>query len=401
MKFSDGWAYIYKAYPEFINSDFVIGEDNFSDIQIDNSKNNNDFWYFKNIKKGLIKRFILQRTGQVEKVCVVTLVKKDNGRFTPRFDLQIWNTTRKAYENFSKENIDQNLIKAKVDLNSCYENFSLLIGFIKEIENIEFDSPHYSVVEKSKKDIFDNITKDTAISSLKEKYGSEISEDDISLLQDRRAKLIVFNKLLNDKNFFNEEKKNLGKIRDEDLWQYFFEKNQWIFGYGLQLIACEGLEGKKMEQTVVGHDIVNGSGKRIDALLKTKGSISKMLFCEIKTPSPDLLIEEYDRPGVFVPAKELRGAVAQIQKTIHKITLTLQQNFCRITVKNGDPSGEEILFVKPRGIIVIGRLDDFKTDKGINYEKLSSFELYRQQINGIEIVTFDELYERARFIVEK
>ena len=58
-------------------------------------------------------------------------------------------------------------------------------------------------------------------------------------------------------------------------------------------------------------------------------------------------------------------------------------------------------FVKPRGIVIIGKLDDFKTDNGINHEKLSSFELYRQQVNGIEIITFDELYERAKFIVEE
>jgi len=222
------------------------------------------------------------------------------------------------------------------------------------------------------------------------------------LLQDRRSKLDYFHKLLTDESFFKSEKSNLGdKKRNEDVWQVFFENNPWIFGYGLQLVACEGLDGIKLEQTVVGNDIIDGAGKRIDALLKTKGNISKILFCEIKTHLPNLLIEAYDRPGVFVPAKDLRGAVAQIQKTIHKVTLKLQENFHRPTTENGDPTGEEILFVKPRGIVVIGRLDDFKTDAGINFEKLSSFELYRQQVNGIEIITFDELFERVKFIVEK
>jgi hypothetical protein len=31
---------------------------------------------------------------------------------------------------------------------------------------------------------------------------------------------------------------------------------------------------------------------------------------------------------------------------------------------------------------------------------MSSFELFRRNQNGVEIITFDELYERARFIVE-
>ena len=33
-------------------------------------------------------------------------------------------------------------------------------------------------------------------------------------------------------------------------------------------------------------------------------------------------------------------------------------------------------------------------------DKLRSFELYRNSISGIDIVTFDELYERSKFIVE-
>ncbi|OGG21644.1 hypothetical protein A3D03_04480 [Candidatus Gottesmanbacteria bacterium RIFCSPHIGHO2_02_FULL_40_13] len=298
--------------------------------------------------------------------------------------------------------MDQNLIKAKVDLDSCHDNFLLLLNFINSIETIDFGSTSYAVIEKSKKKVFDNVTKETAIRSFVEKYGPDISDQDISLLQNRRSKLEYFEKLLTNETFFKSEKIKLGiNKRDEDVWQNFFENNPWIFGYGLQLVACEGLDDKKLEQTVVGNDIIDGVGKRIDAFLKTKGNISKILFCEIKTHLPNLLIEAYERPGIFVPAKELRGAVAQIQKTIHKVTLKLQENFYKPVKDDGDPTGEELLFVKPRGIVVIGKLDDFKTENGINYEKLSSFELYRQQVSGIEIITYDELYERVKFIVEK
>ncbi len=395
---------IYKVYPSFGNTDFVIGRDSFEDVFIASAPEIEGFWYFQNSKKGLIKRFVLQVTSQTEKSCTVTLIKGANGRFTPRFDFQIWNTTKKAIETFSKDSIDQNLIKAKVSLDSCHENFEKLVSFIRTFEGqgVDFASATYSVVDKAKKDIFDDLTKEAALEGFAKKYGKEISDKDIGLLQDRRSKLEHFEKLLNDADFFAQEREKLGENKKtEDVWQAFFEENPWIFGYGLQLVACEGLDDKKLESTVVGNDLIDGSGKRIDALLKTKGSISKFLFCEIKTHLPDLLIEAYERPGVFVPAKELRGAVAQIQKTIHKVTLKIQNNYHKPTDKDGNPTGEEILFVKPRGIVVIGKLDDFKTETGINYEKLSSFELYRQQVSGIEIVTFDELYERAKFIVEQ
>ena len=50
--------------------------------------------------------------------------------------------------------------------------------------------------------------------------------------------------------------------------------------------------------------------------------------------------------------------------------------------------------------MLAGTLSQFETDHGINEEMFASFELYRQQTTGIEILTYDELYERARFIVE-
>ncbi|WP_435190580.1 hypothetical protein [Streptomyces sp. bgisy126] len=36
----------------------------------------------------------------------------------------------------------------------------------------------------------------------------------------------------------------------------------------------------------------------------------------------------------------------------------------------------------------------------VNPEKINSFELYRTSIQDVEIITFDELYQRACFIVE-
>lgn len=387
----------------FTDTSFVINEDKFEDVEI-NSVSERDLWWFKNNKKGLIKQFILCRTQQVEYRCVVTLVKNPDFSFSPRFNFEVWNITKKAQANYQRGKFDDELIKAKVSLDICHENFLKLLQFIFSLSEINTeDREQYAIVRKSEKDIFDHIDKATAVVKLHEKYGTEITEQDVNLLLNRKSRLEHFKKLLTDSYFFASERFRLGKegkqAKSEFVWQSFFEENQWIFGYGLQLVACEGLDDKKLEVMVVGNDVFEGGGKRIDALLKTKGNISKLLFCEIKLHLPDLLIEPYDRPNVFVPKKELRGAVAQIQKTIHKATLKARQKFEPVQ-EDGSPTGEEILFVKPRGIVVIGTLDDFKTPEGINYEKLSSFELYRQQVNGIDIITYDELYERARFIVE-
>jgi hypothetical protein len=53
----------------------------------------------------------------------------------------------------------------------------------------------------------------------------------------------------------------------------------------------------------------------------------------------------------------------------------------------------------PRGVVVAGVLAEFSTDRGVNYERFASFELFRQQVAEIDIITFDELYARAEAIV--
>ena len=44
-------------------------------------------------------------------------------------------------------------------------------------------------------------------------------------------------------------------------------------------------------------------------------------------------------------------------------------------------------------------MDEFVSDNGVNKDKLRSFELLRKNTSNPEIITFDELYERAKFIV--
>lgn len=51
-------------------------------------------------------------------------------------------------------------------------------------------------------------------------------------------------------------------------------------------------------------------------------------------------------------------------------------------------------------MLVIGSLSEFTNRGATNREKITSFEQYRRSIQDVEVLTFDELYERASFIVE-
>jgi hypothetical protein len=225
-----------------------------------------------------------------------------------------------------------------------------------------------------------------------------VLKKDIIALGYRRKQLEVFENLLTDPDYFAAEERRQGKT-GELLWQAFFEANTWIFGYGLCYQFLGSIDKGKLERYVVGSDI-GGAGKRADAVMKTQARINSLCFVEIKKHDEPLMQANAYRREVWAPGKELSGGVAQVQATIHS---TIERYARKVEVVDdfGEPQGAPLFNFDPRGFLVIGNLDEFCRSEGrINETKLRSFELYRRSIHRPEIVTYDELLNRARFIIE-
>jgi hypothetical protein len=225
---------------------------------------------------------------------------------------------------------------------------------------------------------------------------SEVTTEDLIAVGYRKKQLEVFEKLLIDQAYF-ESVKSRKNCSIENLWQKFFEKNPWIFGYGLGYIFLSGFDDKKLEQIVQGYSVTS-HGKRVDALMKTKGVISNLCFIEIKTHSTELLYSKPYRSSCWAPSKELAGAVAQVQGTVASTVENLS-NKLNLEDKDGNPTGEEVYNYQPKSYLVIGNMSEFINEHGVNRDKLRSFELFRKNTINPEIITFDELHARARFIV--
>ena len=163
-----------------------------------------------------------------------------------------------------------------------------------------------------------------------------VTKEDIAGLAHRRKVLSHFQRLLSDNAFFSSEAKIRGG--GERVWQKFFEENHWIFGYGLLYTSLEAFRGKPLERPVAGHSI-SGRGKRVDALLRTRGEISAICFVEIKTHTTPLLGQEYRREAWPV-SRELAGAVAQCQRTVQSALLDSETTRHDETNDIGDPTGE-------------------------------------------------------------
>ena len=283
------------------------------------------------------------------------------------------------------------------------DEITKLFNFIRDVQTMRFGSDRYQRL--SDEDIEHIELTDAQAASFIQKnpelftsvIQSKLTTKDIVAVAYRKKQLEYFQRLLNDHGYFSTVKSK-SNLSSEGVWQKFFEANHWIFGYGLGYIFLSGLDDKKLEQVVQGYSL-NSHGKRVDAVMKTNGILSSLCFIEIKTQDTRLLEDKPYRSGCYAPSKELAGAISQVQGSVADATKTITDKLT-IHDNDGNPTGEQIYNYKAKSYLIIGSMSEFTTENGTNEDKLRFFELLRKNTLSPEIITFDELYERARFIVE-
>ena len=214
----------------------------------------------------------------------------------------------------------------------------------------------------------------------------------------RKKQLSIFEKLLKNLDYWNvygKEQKEKGEkvdvTKEEKVWQFFFKRNPWIFGYGLDYKYLNILQN---ESVVRGSDVSGKGSENLDTLA---GSTNYTVLIELKKPSTDLFGSDQNRANSWRLSNELFSAVSQIleYKASHIIewqdeSKKFDDTESKITQKALDP----------KTVLIIGRDSMFNgTDKEIDIKK-KTFELYCRDSRNIKILTYDELYRRAKFIVE-
>lgn len=168
-------------------------------------------------------------------------------------------------------------------------------------------------------------------------------------------------------------------ISDENLWQYIFEENPWVIS---QIFACPFIQiGTKFY--CGGKEDDDKGGVKGDLLYKNNltGNIA---FVEIKTPTTKIIGSKY-RGGkdgkeniIYGMSNDLTGGINQVLNQ-RKVYLN----------EHGDNNGKFLHNAKC--VLVIGQISELK-----NVDEKKSFELYRSSIKDVEIITYDELFDRIR-----
>src|SRR5207245_206695 len=125
---------------------------------------------------------------------------------------------------------------------------------------------------------------------------SDVEAPDVIALAHRRDAVERFRELLTDPGEFAAERERCGG-RPEKVWQEFLEANPWILGISLAGQLLTSWSDERLEQVVAGFSVAS-PGKRADALLRTAGLVSSLVFAEIKHHETPLLGTEY-RPGAW------------------------------------------------------------------------------------------------------
>lgn len=190
----------------------------------------------------------------------------------------------------------------------------------------------------------------------------------------------------------DEFQKYITKNQDEDYWQKYFENNTWVFGYGLKYIFLKVLQGQPLYG---GSDYTGKGNQKGDFLCNSEANIRFTTLVEIKRPDTSFFkivngqLKKY-RNGACQLSEELIGAISQLQINCRtwEAEARKQENFEKLSV-------EKTYTINPKGILIIGNTNQFNG----NPDARHTFETFRTHLNGIDIITYDELFERAKFIV--
>jgi hypothetical protein len=165
----------------------------------------------------------------------------------------------------------------------------------------------------------------------------------------------------------------------EEFWHELLASRSFLleqlFSWPCTIIADKAYVGGKTVQ--------DSGGNIVDFLVRNCLTTSAALV-EIKTPVTTLVGREYRR-GIPNISPDLTGAVVQVvsyKASLNETYLSLRR----------EPTEYEVF--DPPCVVIAG-----STSQLSSAEQKRSFELFRRQLKGVEIVTFDELFGRLARLV--
>jgi len=171
------------------------------------------------------------------------------------------------------------------------------------------------------------------------------------------------------------------KNDNEEFWQSSLTQHSFvleqIFSWPVSIVKGKAYMG--------GKSVMNQGGNVVDFLMKNQLTHNAALI-EIKTPITPLIGSEYRDGGIYNISRDIAGSMMQILNYKH----SLLKNYQNITERQGD------LFsaFNPNCVIIIGNTKSLD-----HVDKVRCFELFRRQLHDLQIITYDELFNKTKQVI--
>ncbi|WP_353641960.1 Shedu immune nuclease family protein [Mesorhizobium sp. WSM2239] len=329
----------------------------------------------------------LRLTGDQRKTQVTALISQDDAAIR-RITLQTFKSRAGGwYEGYEKE-----AFTFRAD------EFERLLEFLRRLKFIDLSNEERFQIEDLSEaagpKIITDATDRALIGKIKKLDANErerlfrslhdnLTQEEINLLLGRRQALEQFDAQL-----------ALGAWSEAN-WQDFFEAQNWVFGYGLDYRIMRQFD-REMVVGAGGTD--NREKPTVDFLMNFT---DYTVLVEIKRPdTPIFQPQKSARAGTWRFSADFMDAISQVLEQKAEWLNAAQSG------EHFNKAGTSRLEARTRDaktILVIGNRAEFGRSGNVRETniKRDTFELFRRDTRSIEIVTFDELLERANFIIKE
>lgn len=171
------------------------------------------------------------------------------------------------------------------------------------------------------------------------------------------------------------------KGKSEPFWQEALKKFSFVISqiFAVPTVVID-------DQPYIGGKGLENTGGNVADFLVKNPLTGALGIVEIKKPSTELLGKKVYRGGIHAPLTELVGAVSQA--IAYRDSLVKEYYQLVKGTANDFP-------YDPLCVVIAGTTAQLDTP-----ERRRSFELFRRGLKDVHIVTFDELFEQAKALVD-
>lgn len=346
--------------------------------------------------------FIINETKTTKTICKVSFYKSSESKnYLPRLEFR-----KEDNKGQPKKPIKDDIIIKFSDSDEV-KNFWILVNFLdgfKEfVDTGDFQTKYKAVSFDNYVIEFKNKTEEEKIKELKELVeNTKLSNEDIKAILNNHRKKALYgfycllkNHKVHDENPFEYYRKsrNIREKGEEVIWHSFLKENDWIIGLNVDIKFIRDF----LSEQKVGTENSKGSGSpKIDLL----GISYFTTLIELKTSKTKIFKDgktSNSRSNTWDFSTEFIEAYSQA--LAQRTEIRSDKDFIDENKNILDTKKYRIL--DPKSILIIGNRNlEFPHNRNLENEyKTDCFERLRRDIRNLDIITYDELFERAFHIV--